>query len=62
MLMLVRVAAAQTEAGEFLFLGYLECTPSHIEGKLDNKQHSMIHPINIHLLLFQIALKVQRDV
>lgn len=61
MLVLVRVDEAQTEAGEFLFLGSLECTPSHIEGKHDNKQHSMIHPINIHLLLRQIALKAQRD-
>lgn len=59
MLVLVRVAAAPTEAGAFLFLGRLECTQNHIEGMLDNKQHSMIHPINIHLVLFQIASKIQ---
>lgn len=61
MLVLVRVAATQTEAGACLFLAGLECTQSRIEGQLDNKQLGMIHPINIHLLLFPIASKIQRD-
>lgn len=57
---LVRVSAVQTERTVFLFLGWLECTQSFMEGKLDNKQHCTIHTINIHLLMHQIASKIER--